>query len=100
VALGRADETSRGAIPRKNPQLQGELPRWDDLCVSVLWLALRSAGRRSNAEKNPIRFLNAILLKLGFYRRLPNGSGSLESARRFRTFLVPKLLNGGHGHEE
>jgi hypothetical protein len=51
-------------------------------------------------KKNPVRFLNAILLKLGFYRRLPNGSGSLESARRFRTFLVSKLLNGGHGHEE
>ncbi|EJJ26062.1 hypothetical protein [Rhizobium sp. CF142] len=39
VALGQADETSRGAIPRKDARLPEELPRWDDLCVSVLRLA-------------------------------------------------------------
>ncbi|EJT04463.1 hypothetical protein [Rhizobium sp. CCGE 510] len=39
VALGQADETNWGTIPRKNAQLPLELPRWDDLCVSVLRLA-------------------------------------------------------------
>lgn len=39
VALGQADETHRGAVPRQNPQLPDVLPRWDDVCVSVLWLA-------------------------------------------------------------
>ncbi|KPH08436.1 hypothetical protein CO657_14810 [Rhizobium acidisoli] len=39
VALGQADETRWGALPRKNAQLPLELPRWDDLCVSVLRLA-------------------------------------------------------------
>ncbi|ARM89503.1 hypothetical protein RHEC894_CH03229 [Rhizobium sp. CIAT894] len=39
VALGQADETNWGAIPRKNARLPLELPRWDDLCVSVLRLA-------------------------------------------------------------
>ncbi|MEI1246759.1 hypothetical protein [Rhizobium aouanii] len=39
VALGEADETRGGAIPRKNARLPDELPRWDDLCVSVLRLA-------------------------------------------------------------
>ncbi|ACI56162.1 hypothetical protein GGI64_002926 [Rhizobium leguminosarum] len=39
VTLGQADETRWGALPRKNAQLPLELPRWDDLCVSVLRLA-------------------------------------------------------------
>jgi hypothetical protein len=39
AALGQADETSGGAIPRKNARLPDELPRWDDLCVAVLRLA-------------------------------------------------------------
>ncbi|WP_458393402.1 hypothetical protein [Rhizobium brockwellii] len=39
AALGQADEISGGAIPRKNARLPDELPRWDDLCVSVLQLA-------------------------------------------------------------
>ncbi|AHG46427.1 hypothetical protein RLEG12_25715 [Rhizobium leguminosarum bv. trifolii CB782] len=39
VALGQADETNWGAIPRKNARLPLELPRWDDLSVSVLRLA-------------------------------------------------------------
>lgn len=39
VALGQAEETIRGAVPRKAPQLPQVLPRWDDVCVAVLWLA-------------------------------------------------------------
>jgi hypothetical protein len=43
VALGQADETCRGAIPRNNAPLPDELPRWDDLCVSVLRLAAQQS---------------------------------------------------------
>ena len=39
VALGQADETKVGATPRADARLPDELPRWDDLCVSVLMLA-------------------------------------------------------------
>ncbi|MBR1092215.1 hypothetical protein JQ621_32620 [Bradyrhizobium manausense] len=39
VALGQADETEVGATPRADARLPDELPRWDDLCVSVLRLA-------------------------------------------------------------
>jgi hypothetical protein len=39
VALGQANETTVGATPRKDARLPDELPRWDDLCVSVLMLA-------------------------------------------------------------
>jgi len=39
VALGQAHETKWGAIPRKNPQLPNVLPRWNDVCVAILWLA-------------------------------------------------------------
>jgi hypothetical protein len=39
VALGYAEETSRGAIPRTSPKLPDPLPRWDDICVAVLKLA-------------------------------------------------------------
>lgn len=39
VALGQAEETERGAIPRAAPQLPFVLPRWDDICVVVLRLA-------------------------------------------------------------
>ncbi|MBP0578831.1 hypothetical protein J8I29_05885 [Labrys sp. LIt4] len=39
VALGQADKTDYGAVPRDNPQLPEVLPRWDDLCVAVLKLA-------------------------------------------------------------
>ncbi|MGI0524088.1 hypothetical protein [Rhizobium giardinii] len=39
AALGQADETERGAIRRKNPRLPDMLPRWDDICVTVLNLA-------------------------------------------------------------
>lgn len=39
VALGHAKEAERGAIARQTPQLPEILPRWDDVCVAVLWLA-------------------------------------------------------------
>lgn len=39
VALGRAEETQWGAIPRPSLRLPLVLPRWDDVCVVVLSLA-------------------------------------------------------------
>ena len=39
VALGQADETPVGAVERKAARLPPELPRWDDICIAVLWLA-------------------------------------------------------------
>lgn len=39
VALGQAHATETGARPRLPPTVPTLLPRWDDICVSVLWLA-------------------------------------------------------------
>ena len=39
AALGQADETNWGASKRAKPQLPAILPRWDDICIAVLWLA-------------------------------------------------------------
>lgn len=43
VALGQADENSAGATRRRDARLPDELPRWDDLCVSVLGLAAQNS---------------------------------------------------------
>ncbi|MEM9147862.1 MAG: hypothetical protein AAGC57_16890 [Pseudomonadota bacterium] len=39
VALGHATETVWGAVPRAISEPPSALPRWDDVCLSVLWLA-------------------------------------------------------------
>lgn len=39
AALGQAEETRRGARPLARPHLPEVLPRWDDICVTVLSLA-------------------------------------------------------------
>lgn len=39
IALGQAEETGRGARPLAHPRLPDILPRWDDICVTVLSLA-------------------------------------------------------------
>lgn len=39
VKLGFADATDWGAIPKDHPEQPETLPRWDDICISVLWLA-------------------------------------------------------------
>lgn len=39
VKLGFADTTEWGAIPKDQPERPETLPRWDDICISVLWLA-------------------------------------------------------------
>ncbi|WP_434288222.1 hypothetical protein [Celeribacter sp. SCSIO 80788] len=39
VKLGFADATDWGAVPKDVPELPTNMPRWDDICISVLWLA-------------------------------------------------------------
>ena len=39
VALGHAEETDWGAVPRETPRLPSVLPRWDDVCTAILGLA-------------------------------------------------------------
>jgi len=39
VALGQAKETDWGAVPSAHPRLPNILPRWDDICVAVLFMA-------------------------------------------------------------
>ncbi len=39
VALGQADESTHGAVPRESPVLPEILPRWDDVAVAVIYLA-------------------------------------------------------------
>ncbi|MCW0982776.1 hypothetical protein OK142_18295 [Agrobacterium sp. BT-220-3] len=42
VALGQADETTDGAVPRENPVVPAILPRCDDVAVVVLFLAAQN----------------------------------------------------------
>ncbi|MBX5157603.1 DUF2442 domain-containing protein [Rhizobium sp. NZLR8] len=42
VALGQADETAHGPVPRENPALPAILPRWDDLATAVILLAAQN----------------------------------------------------------
>ncbi|WP_018000621.1 hypothetical protein [Paracoccus sp. N5] len=39
IALGQAEDTGRGARPLTHPCLPDSLPRWDDICVTMLSLA-------------------------------------------------------------
>jgi pellino protein len=39
VALGEAEETAWGAVPKAEPRLPEVLPFWEDIAVAVLWLA-------------------------------------------------------------
>ncbi|WP_231493206.1 hypothetical protein [Paracoccus pantotrophus] len=39
IALGQAEETGRGARPLERPWRPDILPRWDDICITVLSLA-------------------------------------------------------------
>lgn len=39
VKLGFAKSTEWGAIPMEYPERPEALPRWDDICISVIWLA-------------------------------------------------------------
>ena len=56
VALGHAEETEWGAVPREAPRLPSILPRWDDISVAVLGLAAQQgklAYRQSDGSVLP-----------------------------------------------
>ena len=54
AALGQAEETDRGARPLPHPQLPERLPRWDDICVTVL---KGNARKLQEATDSPIAIL-------------------------------------------
>lgn len=80
IALGQAEETGRGARPLARPRLPDILPRWDDICVTVLSLASQ-CGRLSY--------------------RLPDGCESPEIAawwgRRVSAVMPPPNIMAAHG---
>lgn len=80
IALGQAEETGRGARPLPRPQLPQILPRWDDICVTVLSLA-HQCGLLSY--------------------RLPDGRESPEVAswwgRREDEIMPPPNIMAAHG---
>ena len=58
AALGRAEETDWGAIPRPSPRLPETLPRWDDSCAVIRGLAEQSdllSCRRPDGREPPAR---------------------------------------------
>ncbi|KGJ01922.1 hypothetical protein EQ718_06030 [Paracoccus versutus] len=79
IALGHAEETGRGARPLPRPRLPDILPRWDDICVTVLSLA------------NQCGLLSY---------RLPDGCESPEIAawwgRRVGAILPPPNITAAH----
>ncbi|WP_028713429.1 hypothetical protein [Paracoccus sp. J55] len=80
IALGQAEETGRGARPLAHPRLPEVLPRWDDICVTVLSLAHQRG-----------------LLSY----RLPNGHESPETAawwgRREGEVMPQPNITAAHG---
>lgn len=80
IALGQAEETGRGARPSAHPRLPDILPRWDDICVTVLSLA-HQRGQLSY--------------------RLPDGCESPEAAawwgRRAGEVLPQPNITAAHG---
>ncbi|MBT0778455.1 MULTISPECIES: hypothetical protein [Paracoccus] len=80
IALGRAEETGRGARPLARRRLPEVLPRWDDICVTVLSLASQCG-----------------LLSY----RLPDGRESPEAAewwgRREDEIVPPPNIMAAHG---
>ncbi len=80
IALGQAEETGRGARPLAHPRLPDILPRWDDICVTVLSLASQCG-----------------LLSY----RLPDGRESPEAAawwgRRAGKTMPPPNIMAAHG---
>ncbi len=67
VALGQADETIDGAVPRENPEMPAILPRYDDVAVAVIFLA---------AENGLITFLPSD--SIGQQQPLGAGNESLH----------------------
>jgi pellino protein len=59
VALGQAERFGPGALARDRPDLPETLPRWDDICVTVLRLAhvrfLRAGAPTPPGRYQPVR---------------------------------------------
>ncbi|MEP3332130.1 hypothetical protein [Sedimentitalea sp.] len=65
VKLGFADKTAWGAIPKDHPKRPEMLPRWDDICISVLWLANQQSKlsyRLPDGSAPPSRIGNGFVI--------------------------------------
>lgn len=67
VKLGFADATDWGAVPKEVPELPATMPRWDDICISVLWLANQQnklSFRLPNGSLPPTRIGNGFFIAM------------------------------------
>ncbi|WP_157033245.1 hypothetical protein [Loktanella sp. S4079] len=66
VKLGYAIETEWGAIEKELPELPAVFPRWDDICIAVLWLAKQQnqlSFRQPDGSVPPVQFANGLVLQ-------------------------------------
>lgn len=67
VKLGYADATDWGAVPKDAPELPATTPRWDDICISVLWLANQQnklSFRLPDGSLPPTRLGNGLVISM------------------------------------
>lgn len=67
VKLGFADATDWGAIPKDVPVQPAIMPRWDDICISVLWLAEQQnklSFRLPDGSLPPTRIGNGFVIAM------------------------------------
>lgn len=67
VKLGFADATNWGAVPKDAPELPATMPRWDDICISVLWLANQQnklSFRLPDGSLPPTRIGNGFVIAM------------------------------------
>jgi pellino protein len=67
VKLGFADATDWGAVPRDVPEQPANMPRWDDICISVLWLANQQnllSFRLPDGSLPPTRMGNGLVIAM------------------------------------
>lgn len=67
VKLGFADATDWGAVPKDAPEFPASMPRWDDICISVLWLANQQnklSFRLPDGSLPPTRIGNGFVIAM------------------------------------
>ena len=64
AALGVAEETLWGAVPRDEPRIPDRLPRWDDTCIAVTWVA-EQAGKIRYLPANSVESNIKPILEMG-----------------------------------
>ncbi|MGB3689297.1 MAG: hypothetical protein WBA02_08355 [Jannaschia helgolandensis] len=67
VKLGFADATDWGAIPKNPPEQPATMPRWDDICISILWLANQQnklSFRLPDGSLPPTRIGNGFVIAM------------------------------------